>query len=263
MLPDLQETFKNPSRTDGFFLILIALTAFLVIAPMIFAGIPEGNDLAQHLRFAAVFYDSIRAGDFFPGWAGGENMGFGGIGTRYYPPVAYYLMALTQMLTGSWFETVWMNAFFWMFLGSAGVYFWAKEWLSSGQAFLAAALFALVPYHTAQIYQFWLYAEYAATGILPFCFLFAARIIRRGAALDVLLFAVAYSLLLLTHIPMTIIGSAGLGVYGLLLTDWKKPRRTILNFTTAFGLSLAATAFHWLRALTEIDFTLPAAAARM
>jgi hypothetical protein len=227
--------------------------AFIML-PIALLGIPDGADLPQHLRFAEVFHKSILAGDPFPGWAPGNNYGFGSIGIRYYPPAAYYLMAFTQMLTGSWYETFALNAFFWMFLGAAGVYFFAKEWLSPWQAAWAAALYVMVPYHTAQIYQFLLYAEFAAAGVLPFCFLFATRIARGGGFLNVLLFAVAYSLLLLTHIPLTIIGSVGLAVYTLPLIDWKRPRRPVLGFAGAFALTLAATAFHWLRLVTEVNW---------
>ena len=254
MLSDLNEFLNRSGRKDWFWLILIALFAFLITLPIALNGVPDGNDLEQHQRFAAVFYEAIQNGDLFPGWAGSENMGFGSIGIRYYPPIAYYLMAFTQMLTGDWFQSFFINSFFWMFLGLAGVYFWAKEWLSPGYAFLAAALFGVVPYHLAQIYQIMFFAEYAASGILPFCFLFATRIIRHGKFLDVLLFSAAYSLLLLTHIPLTIIGSTGLAIYVILLTNWKEPRKTIFNFLIAGGLSLSATAFHWLRAVTEISW---------
>ena len=254
MLSRILDFIKTNSRKDWFCLLFVGLAAFLITLPIAFSGVPDGNDLAQHLRFAKVFHEAISSGDFFPGWAGGENMGFGSIGIRYYPPVAYYLMAFTQFLTGSWAQTFWLNSFFWMFLGGAGVYLWAKEWLSPWPAFFAAALYAAVPYHSAQIYQYLLYAEYAASGILPFCFLFATRIIRRGKFIDVLLFSAAFSLLLLTHIPLTIIGSIGLAIYALLLTDWKQPKKTIINFIIAGALSLSATAFHWLRAVSEVSW---------
>jgi 6-pyruvoyl-tetrahydropterin synthase related domain len=254
MLSAATDFITSNYRKDWFCLTLVGFFVFIIMLPILLLGIPDGSDLAQHLQFASTFYDSILSGDFFPGWASPDNHGFGSIGIRYYPPVAYYLMAFTQMVTNNWYLTFWTDSFFWMFLGCAGVYFLAKEWLSSRQAVLAAILYAIVPYHTAQIYQYLLYAEFAASGILPFCFLFATRIIKRGKPVDVLLFSISYALLILTHIPLTIIGSIGLGLYTLLLMDWKQPKKTIINFTIAFALSLSATAFHLLRAVTEVNW---------
>jgi uncharacterized membrane protein len=254
MLSGIFKFIKSHNSKNWFCLIFIGLFTAILTAPMVLIGIPDGNDLPQHLRFASAFYESILNGDFFPGWASASNLGFGSIGIRYYPPAAYYLMAFTQMLTESWSDTFWINSFFWMFLGCAGVYFWAKQWLSPWQAAFTAILYGIIPYHSAQIYQYLLYAEFAAAGILPFCFLFATRIIRNGKFTDVVLFSISFSVLLLTHIPLTIIGSTGLAVYTLLLIDWKQSKKTIVNFLIAFGLSLSATAFHWLRAVTEINW---------
>lgn len=254
MLSGIQNFIKLHGCKDWFWLVFVGLVTAAVMLPLPLFGIPDGNDLPQHLKFADAFYKAILDGDPFPGWAAETNLGFGSIGIRYYPPVAYYLMAFTQMLTGSWYDTFWINSFFWMFLGCAGVYFWAKEWLSPRQAALTAVLYSIVPYHSSQIYQYLLYAEFAAAGILPFCFLFATRVVRNGRFIDVILFGISYSLLILTHIPLTIIGSTGLAVYIFLLIDWKQSRKTVVNFLIAFALSLSATAFHWLRAVTEVSW---------
>lgn len=245
---------KSNSTKDWFCLLFIGLFAALIIFPLTFFGVPLGYDLEQHFRFGETFHKAILSGDLFPGWAAESNMGFGSIGIRYYPPIAYYLMAFTQMFTHDWYDTFWINCFFWMFLGGIGVYFLAREWSSAGPSLFTAIFFSFVPYHCAQIYQYILYAEFAAAGIIPFCFLFATRIVKRGRYIDVFLFSISYSLLLLTHIPSTVVGSIGLAVYVFLLIDWKQPRKPVFNFLIAFGLSLSAAAFHWLRIVTEINW---------
>ncbi len=254
MLSKILSLLKLHYRDNWLCLIFVGLLVTLVMLPMPLLGIPDGYDLFQHMRFAVTFHEAILNGDFFPGWGAADNYGFGSIGIRYYPPVSHYLMAFTQMLTKDWFDTFWINSFFWMYLGCAGVYFWAKEWLSSWQSVVAVIVFLVVPYHTLQIYEYVLYSEFAALGILPFCFLFATRIVSRNRFIDAILFSISYSLLLLTHIPLTIIGSIGLGIYILFLIDWRQPKKTIVNFIIAFGLSLSATAFHWLRVVTEIGW---------
>ena len=250
----LKEFFIKHSRNTWFCLTCILPAACLAMLAIPLVGIPDGYDLAQHLQFAVTYYDAMLAGDFFPGWAAPENFGFGSIGIRYYPPFAYYLLAVTQMLTGSWYETVWINSFVWMFAGCIGIFLWAKEWLTPPQATAAAVFYAIAPYHLLQIYQVLLYAEFAASGVLPFCFLFITRLIRRGRAVDVLLFSASVSLLLLTHIPSTIMGAMALGVYALFLIEWKNFKRIFLNFAIAFSLTLASTAFHWSKLVTELNW---------
>ncbi len=243
---------KQHSKSDRLCLALVGLFVVLIMIPIPLIGIPDGFDLPQHMQFASTFFDAIRSGDFFPGWAATDNYGFGSIGIRYYPPVAYYLMAFTQMLTNDWYDSFWINSFFWMLIGCTGVYFWAKEWLSPLESVATAILYGVVPYHTAQIYQYMIFAEFAASGILPFCFLFSTRIIRRGRLADVLGFSISCSLLILTNIPVSIIGMIGLALYSVLMMDWKRPRKTIFNFSASLVLIILSTAFHWLRIVTEI-----------
>jgi hypothetical protein len=165
-------------------------------------------------------------------------------------------MALTELVTGSWYHSFWITSFGWTFLGGAGVYLWVKEWTASWQATIAAVVYILVPYHTFQIYQAVLYAEFAAAGILPFCFLFLLRTYRRSRWIDALLFSVSYSALILTHIPSTIIASLSIGVYGLLIMEWRSFLRTAAKMGTALALSLLATSFYFARALPEINWVM-------
>lgn len=252
---------RNPNKInnllakDRFCLAIILLLSVLAILPMILIGIPNGNkDFPQHLQFAAAYYDAIFSGGILPLWAAPDNFGFGSIGIRLYPPLASFSLALTRILTGNWFDAIWTSFLTWMFVGCVGVYFWAKEWLPPRESTVAAALYIILPYHLLQIYQMWLYAEFVASALLPFCFLFATRICRRQRLTDVLLFAVFYALLLLSHIPSGIIGSLSLAVYTLCLIDWSHWRKTFFNFFIAFALSLSATSYQWLKVVTEIDW---------
>lgn len=239
---------------DWFCLTVIFLISLTVLLPMYFNGIPNGRDLQQHLQFAETYYKAILTGDFFPSWAAADNYRFGSVGIRFYPPIAYYALAFARILTGNWHDAILAIFLFWMFAGCAGVYFWVKEWLSVPQAVFAATLYAVAPYHLSQIYQTWLYAEFAAAGILPFCFLFITRVCRRGKIINVLLFSVSCSLLILTHIPSTITAAAGLAIYALFLIDWRNFKEIFIKLFAALILSLSATSFHWLKILTEINW---------
>ncbi len=248
------DTIEATGLSTRMSLLVIFLVVAAVILPMAFMGVPDGYDLMQHIRFAAAYKDAILSGEFIPKWPANDNFGFGGIGIRYYPPLAYYVLAFMRIFTGSWYHSFWLTTLGWAFLGSSGVYLWIKEWTSNRAATFAAILYIVVPYHTFQIYQAVLYAEFAASGILPFCFLYLTRVCRRRRWIDVVLLAISFSLLILTHIPTAIIASLCMAVYGLLIIDWRGFGDTALKLAVAVSLSGLAASFHLVKALTEVDW---------
>ncbi len=245
---------ERRQRDDWFWIALICLACALIMIDFPLEGVPDGYDLAQHLRFAASYHDAILNGSFIPFWAAGDNLGFGSVGVRFYPPLADYVLAVTQIFTNDWYKSFWLNSVFWMFPGCIGVYLWVKQFRSRAIAAAAAVIYALMPYHLLQVYRLQLYSEFVAASILPFCFLFATRVVKRGRISDVLGLAISCSLILLTHIPTSLAGFAGLGLYSVFIIDWKNPLRSISRFALAIAISIASAAFYLIRLATELSW---------
>jgi len=234
-------------------LIIIAVVA-VVFLPMALMGIPDGYDLMQHMRFAASYEHAILTSEIIPKWGGPDNFGFGSIGVRYYPPLAYIVIALVHIVTGDWYTSFWTTAFAWILAGTLGMFFWIREHASNTAALAAAIVYVLIPFHTFEIYQAVLYSEFAATGLLPFCFLFLTRVCRGRRWSDVAFFAIFYSLLMLTHIPSIMIATAGMMVYALALIEWRRLGDHVLKFAAAGAFAAAATAFHFAKVITELGW---------
>lgn len=232
--------------------IFVACTIVMLAFPIM--GVPEGYDITQHLRFAASYHDAILDGSFLPVWSSIENFGFGSVGIRVYPPFADYLLGITQIFTNDWYNTLSLNSVIWMFPGCIGVYLWVKEIRSSMVAAFAAILYAIFPYHLLQVYLFQLYAEFVASAILPFCFLFVTRLIRRGKPADTIGLAVSCSLLILTHIPSSMIGFASLGIYASCLIDWKEFQNALKKIAAASFIALCGTAFYLVPLCVEMEW---------
>lgn len=255
----------NPA-SDLQWLITALIFAFAIMLPVLFWGIPSGHDLKHHFQCAIVFYDSIQSGDWFPNWAGNVNYGFGDVGARLYPPVGYYVLAISRILTGSWYGAGQGAFIFWMLLGVLGMYMWARACsLSPKYAALAGALYTMAPYHLARVYQLFLYAEFAGASILPFCFLFTVRILRSdkrdgGKKVEsfgnVIGLAVSFGLLALTHIPLTLIATIGVLMYAVLINEnwfWKNPR-AIIKIFVGIGFGMLAAAWQWIKIITEMNW---------
>lgn len=251
-MPDHSKFLRIPRLSDlSAILLLFAMSAVLV-APAAYYGIPENYDLGQHLRFARTWHNAFTSGELAVSWGAADNHGLGSAGVRFYPPATHMLMGAIQLATGSWYDTLWLTMFAFMFIGGIGVYKLAAEWSSNEIAFYSALLYAIVPYHLLQVFQAFLLAEFAAAAIIPFCFLFAHRLITDGGVKNIALFAASYSALVLTHLPSTIIGSLSLAVFAICFVSVKDLKILAARFAAAFAIALAATAFYWVRMVTEL-----------
>jgi len=234
--------------------LIVTAAAILLTVPLVLRGIPKGGDLANHFHFALPFYDELRAGNWHPGWLADSNWGFGDARFRFYPPGLYYLLAATRTITGNWYYAA-IAAFTLITLVSGlGAYCLARLFCERRLAVFAAILYLLAPYHLNELYQASLLSEYAACAVLPFAFMFVEKICRRRSLTDLAGLAACYALLILTHLPMAVIGSLTLLGYGLMRLERKTWSRTFLSLALAVVLGLAASVFFWGTMLAELKW---------
>ncbi|MEK6337618.1 MAG: 6-pyruvoyl-tetrahydropterin synthase-related protein [Acidobacteriota bacterium] len=242
------------SRQDLRFSLLVAAISIAVLLPIVFLGIPNGADLPNHLRFAQPFLDAIQSGHWHPGWLAESNDGFGDPRFRFYPPGFYYLLSLMRMVSGSWYSATILSALVISVIGGLGAYFWARSFCSPKLAFWAGVLFTIAPYHLNELYQASLLSEYAGCSILPFAFAFVERVCRRRRLVDAVGLAAAFALLILTHLPLAVIGSISLTIYALLRIERKHFAATLTRLAGGVVLGLAASAFFWTTVVTELSW---------
>ncbi len=242
------------ANKDAAALLCLLAASCILVVPLITLGFPENFDLPQHLRFARTFFGTISSGHIIPDWASADNLGFGSIGIRLYPPLTYIVMSCIQLVTQSWYDTLWLTIMVFMFASCASMYFLAKEWLPQSYAVFAAILSAIVPYHLIEIYQAFLLAEFAAAAIMPLCFLFAYRVVVRDRWSDALILSACFSAIILAHIPAAVIAFLSLSIFVICLVKRNDVLRTATRLAVAGASSLAVTCFYWLRLVTELDW---------
>ena len=252
-LPQKKTLATSPSP-ELIHVIALALVGVAVIVPMILWGVPSALDLSNHFRFALPFYDGLRAGHLYPGWLAESNHGFGDASFRFYPPALYYLLAAARTVTGNWYVATVSTFAFLSMLGAFGVYYWAREFTSNQNAMWAGIFYAVAPYHLNELYQALLLAEFAAAAVLPFAFAFTERVCRHRRPKDVAGLAAAFGLLVLTHLPLTVIGSIALMFYALLRIDREHLWRTISALIISVAIGLAASACYWTTMLAELNW---------
>src|SRR5262245_26535685 len=112
-------------ENNAFCISFLLFFCFATFALPLLSGLPSGYDMVTDIRFASALKEAMLTGHFVPGWAN-DNFGFGSIGIRFYPPLAFYLLAITEMITTDRFWAIWANLLFWMFIGCVGIYFFVK-----------------------------------------------------------------------------------------------------------------------------------------
>jgi hypothetical protein len=121
-------------------------------------------------------------------------------------------------------------------------------------ALWTGVLYALMPYRLNELYQASLLSEYAACSLLPFAFCFIERINRRKSILDIIGLATAYALLVLTHLPIAMIGSIALAIYALVRIERKRFWSTIARLALGVTVGLAASSFFWTSIVAELSW---------
>ncbi len=231
-------------------LFLIFAVSILIVLPIFFLGIPFSPDSTHHFQATANLSNLIST-SVFPIWSGEANSDYGGIVLRFYPFFSYLILATANFLSGDFFSASILAFLFWTVLGGFGVYFWASEHSSEKASLFASVCYIFSPYHVSQLYNGFLYAEFAACGILPFCFWFIDRIYKNKSWADVLGFSFFYALLVLTHIPLTFIGTISLLVY---CACCKNFASNSIKLAGGFIFGIIISIFQWARIVSEIDW---------
>jgi hypothetical protein len=249
-----QKVSPNALQPDTRNILWIVIVSLAIMAPAIIYGIPSNHDLTNHFRFALPFYDAIRLGHFYPGWLAESNHGYGDPSFRFYPPALYYALAAARALTGNWYSSHLLTFTFLSIVGGVGTYLWARTIMSSDSALCAAIIYALAPYHLNQFYEATLLAELAGSSLIPFSFFFIERLCQKQRIRDMAGLAISFALLVLTHLPLTVIGSIALLFYAVLRLPKTGRWRTLFMLGGGVLLGLAASASYWVCMLAERNF---------
>lgn len=248
-----QDNKQNKSaaaaRGENLKWLAVVLTAgFVVALPVLSLGFPVGHDSMTHFNWYKCFSEQMWTGDFYPRWLMEMNAGFGSPAFFYYPPVPTYVSTFLGLLIGK--DAT--EAQLWQQLGfSAGIgiiasgvacYVWLKGLVAPKTAAVAAVIYLLMPYHISiDLYSRVALAEFWAFVWMPLVLKFV-RDTETKSVTGFVGLAVAYALLIMTHLPTTLIFSLIPPAYVFFVGDREK-RKSRLALTVAgmtLGIGIAA-----------------------
>lgn len=217
--------------------LLLAAGAGLICLPT-FVVIPNGDDIAQHYWWTTEFAKGLRAGELYPQWLSGAYGGRGSPVMFYYPPLPFYVSSLFTLLGADPLNALALSCWVALSLSGISMYALTRSLLPPRLSLIAAAFYITVHYHLFDLYQRFAYNELWAFVWIPLVlratYLVASGRSRYGSVY----LAFSYGLLLLTHLPSTLVVSIVLPIVVLIQT--REMRRLIVAGSSAvLGAGLA------------------------
>jgi len=227
--------------------------ALLPILPILIKGIPYGPDVGNYYRICLSFAENLRQGNLFPAWAAASFGGAGDLSVRFYPPLTFYVASLFRSVTGDWYTASLLLFTFFSLTGAAGVYFWASSLTRRKWALMTAGIYCFLPFHVAELYTGFMLPQFAAAGFLALSLGCIERICqnRNRTPLYVTGLGAAYGLLILTNLPLTVIGSLSLVFYSGLRMRRSHLTRHLGALAVGAVSGLLASGFFLVKILTE------------
>lgn len=233
-----------PTLPDRRNLALLALIALLVSLPSLVFGPGATHSHLYNYVWTSQFGAAMQAGDLYPRWLPDSFEGLGSPTFYFYPPIAYWVSGALDAIGLPTFQAVHVAGLLFLLASGVAMHAWLAE--RGARPMAGAILYMLAPYHLFDLLVRGAMAEHAAYALLPLVALGIERLPRRRG---VILLALAYGGLLLTHLPTAEL--AGLFLVAPMiarrsLADWRVP----LIGAAAGVIAFALAAFFLLPALT-------------
>ncbi|HVG30032.1 MAG TPA: 6-pyruvoyl-tetrahydropterin synthase-related protein [Pyrinomonadaceae bacterium] len=230
---------KGPKRT---YALAVAAAGLILSLPSWLLGFPPaGDDSVTHAVWFAHFSRQFWAGDLYPRWLADMNAGLGSPVFYYYAPLPYYFASLLSPLFPAGVSTLrplGVAAALAVVLSGLAAYLWLRKLSDEKSAAAGAIIYVLAPYHLAfDLYMRDAYAEVFAFVWLPLV-MHHARGVREGQRRAAVWLSASYALLVLTHLPTTLIFSAVPVAYVFFTAE--RGRRMRASFATLLALALGA-----------------------
>ena len=238
---------------------IIIVAGCILTLPIIFHGAPfASDDGLAHARWYIHFSEQFWAGDLYPRWLVGMNNGLGSPVFFYYPPVPFWLTSLIRPFFSDdpygWHQ-LGVSASFAMILSGFCAYLWLKQIVKETPALITAVLYMAGPYHLASdVYIRFSFAELWSFVWMPLILYFTHKL-SDGDRLAIVGLSISYSLLIMTHLPTTLIFSIVPLCYVVILrTDHKLITFGKVVISMALGIGLSAIYLYPAMAMQKYVF---------
>lgn len=222
---------------------LVIVTGILATLPVVIAGFSLlSHDGFFHLHWHTGFSQQISAGNIYPRWIEQVNGGLGSPALFFYPPLPYYTTLCFTWLAPvdpSGAHRLGLTAMCMMIFSGLTARAWLRRFLGEREAVLGSLLYMLLPFHLA--IDLWVrgaLGQFCAYAWLPLILTAVHGIVNRNTFAAPGL-AMAYTALILTNIPTTLMFSPVPVLYAVAIAPRKEKVRSAILVLLAMVMGIA------------------------
>jgi 6-pyruvoyl-tetrahydropterin synthase related domain len=233
----------------------IAITAILLVAmaacaPMLWYGSSNGDDAETALAWMHNFSSQLRGGELYPRWLMDMNRGAGSPAFYFYAPFPFYAVSIPAIALSCYkltFQLAWGDC---LLIAMSGVafYHYARRHSATGSSLFCSVLYMLLPYHFE--IDLWVrqdLGELANYIWMPLVLYYTEEVFEHRRA--IMRLAVSYALMLISHLPSTLLFSICLGGYTLVYLSGWRSLACLLRFSCGIVIGLLLAGIYWVPAL--------------
>ena len=235
-------------------LFFILFLSFWAIKPFFHLGFFPIHDDTQIVRVQQIA-QALKDGQFPVRWVADLGYGFGYPIFNFYAPLPYYIGAVFNLIGFDVLLATKLMMILGILLSGVFMYLLAREFWGEMGGILSGLFYIYAPYHAVDIYVRGAVAEFWAMVFLPLAFLGIYQIFQKnhwGIVIASLGFAgviLSHSLTAMMAVPFILLGILVLFIFS------KAKKYFILHTLYFILLFLGLSAFYWLPALFEMNFT--------
>jgi hypothetical protein len=230
-------------------ILIIMLTAFAVLLPTFFLGIPSGHDFEFHVNSWIEVLSQWKQGIIFPRWAALAHYGFGEARFIFYPPASWMLGAMLGAFL-PWKIVPGVHEWIALTLSGCSMFLLARSFLERRDAIFAAALYAANPYHIVNVYWRSAFAELLAGALLPLLLLHVLRA-EQESRKTILPLGLIVAAAWLTNVPSAVMITYSLTLLAVIIAIRRRSPRILVITAGALFLGFALAAIYVVPAAYE------------
>lgn len=238
------------------FFTVLALSYF-AIAPLFIAGFFPVHDDTQVARVFTM-QKSLADGMFPVRWVSDLGYGFGYPIFNFYAPLAYYFGGLLDLLGFDAITATKVMMGLGMIFAAFSMYLLAKEFWGTMGGVVAGVLYLYAPFHAVDLYVRGDVAELWAYAFIPLVFYGLWKLYKHKSWKNVFVTAISYAAIILSHnltaMMVTPFVIAVVIMFSIVLYK-RKQLFAIRYLLYAISLGVLLSAFYWLPALLEMQYT--------
>lgn len=231
---------------------LLLISSLALCAPLLRYGAPYGADSESALMWTHGFATQLSQGDWYPRWLMDINRGAGSAVFYFYAPLPFYIGSLVAALLPHQSLNIQLAWTDWVLLLSSGITFFgcARCRVSNRHALIASVLYMMLPYHFET--DLWIredLGELTNYIWMPLVFHFTDRIVGDRDRRTVAWLSVSYALMVLSHLPSTLLVSMCLAIYLIIRVIIVESALPLIRFVQAIAIGTLASGIYWVPAI--------------